>query len=444
LIFGATTFSKSGGGGNTPSPYTTTSGYYNLTSSYATWFKQLSTGSSASYYANNYIQLDVKSNGVQGANSDVGSVITFKSSFIDAATDSTYPELAGNPDYVDEVHGTLRVSITVRPPESTYLTTASWGTPTVASVSSTGSGTSSASTALTRSFVNNYTTSPWNLDVNGAFNIGVSAFNYIQPSFDFKAWVYMWGAGGGGGTSNNGYYPAGGPGGFTYGLVQFKTGYTYYIRVGEGGYSNGGGGAYPGGYGGRGIGEGAGGGLTGLYLNTDGFGSMIMVAGGGGGGGNAYTMSGSGGYWGGGGGGGGSSGQSSGVWPFGRTPSGGSQVGVGLTSTGGSGAYNGGWNGYNFWGGAGGDARGGGGGGGYYGGGGGGWNSSWYCPGAGGSGYINATHVSSGQTFTSSGGGYSGFDAFRSPQGLGNSYWGNAGAGGYQSSAGSAGRIVIL
>jgi hypothetical protein len=85
LIFDATTFSKSGGGGNTPSPYATTSGYYNLTSTYATWFKQLSTGSSASYYANNYIQLDVKSNGVQGANSDVGSVITFKTSFIDAA-----------------------------------------------------------------------------------------------------------------------------------------------------------------------------------------------------------------------------------------------------------------------------------------------------------------------------------------------------------------------
>jgi hypothetical protein len=445
FIFGATTSSKSGGGGNTPSPYLTTSGYYNLTTSYAAWFKQFSTGSSASYYANNYIQLEVKSNGVQGSNADVGSVLTFKASFVDAATDSTYPELAGTPDYVDEVHGTLRVSITVRPPSSTYLTTASWGTPSVASVSSTGTGSSSAQTVATRSFVNNYSTSPWNLDSNGAFVVNGSSAPYLQPSFDFRAWVYLWGAGGGGGTNGGANYAPGGPGGFTYGLMQFKAGYTYYLRAGEQGRWAYGTGYYPAGGGGRGDNGGSGGGYTAIFLNAEGFGGAIMVAGAGGGGGNSWEMGGGSAVPGGGGGGGGSSGQAAGRNPWGTAAQGGTQVNAGATNNGAYQGYNGAWNGYNMQGGA--SGGGGGGGGGYYGGGGGGSSvgGNWYFPGGGGSGYYNSTHVSSAATFTATGGGCcGGGDTFRYAAGYTNGYNAGYGAGGYMVSDGAPGRLVIL
>ena len=448
LVFGSNTFSKSGGGGNAPSTYNTGIGYYSLTTSYQTLSQQYSTGSAGSYYSNNYIQFQVKSNGVQGANSDKGSVITFNANFVDAATDSNWAQLYGNPDQIDEVHGTLRMAVTIRYPSSTYLSSTAWGTPTLAQVTNTATGQITTTAAATRTFVNNYTTSPWNLDTNGTFAVAGSNYFYIQPSFDFKAWVHMWGAGGGGGNYNNGYYPAGGPGGYTTGLVQFKSGYTYYIRVGQNGFGapdRGTDVGYPGGYGGRGISGGAGGGATGIFLNVEGFGSWIMGAGGGGGGGNAYDLNNNGVRWGGGGGGGGNSGDDAGGNPFGNRATGGSQTTNGTGSTGGSGGgYNGGWNGYPQQGGAS-SGRGGGGGGGYYGGGGGGYySSSWDLPGGGGSGYVNATHVSSGATYMSRGGDYAA-SYYRQPQGFTNANWvGDAGAGGYQATNGGGGRIVIL
>ena len=48
LVLSATSFAKSGGGGNTPSVNQTGLGYHNLTTSYQTFFQQYSTGSSAS------------------------------------------------------------------------------------------------------------------------------------------------------------------------------------------------------------------------------------------------------------------------------------------------------------------------------------------------------------------------------------------------------------
>lgn len=443
LVFGANSFAKSGGGGATPSTLNSGIGYYSLTTGYQTLIQQYSNGSAGAYYNANYIQFQAKSNGTVGSNADKGSVVTINANFIDAATDSTYPALYGTPDQIDEVHGTLRMAVTIRYPSTTYLTS-TWGTPTVAQVTNNNTGQISAAAAQTRSFVNNYTTSPWNLDTNGNFAVGPgSAYFYIQPQYDFKAWVHMWGAGGGGGYPYPGYYPPGGPGGYTTGLVQFKAGYTYYIRCGEQGYWAAGDGYYPAGWGGRGQQGGSGGGLSAIWVNNDGFGSFIMVAGGGGGGGNSFDFNGSSGIPGGGGGGGGSSGQHSGIWPFGRTPGGGSQTGPGLTNTGGPGAHDGAWNGYNYHGGA--SHLGGGGGGGYWGGGGGGHNHNWRAPGGGGSGYVNGTHVIGGYTVTSWGGGCCGIgDQFRIPAGHANGYAAGAGAGGYQTTAGNGGRVVIL
>lgn len=128
LIFGSSTLTRSGNSGAAPTINLSTSGYWNLTTSYADWFRQFN-NSGAADYNNNYITFSVKSNGVQGANGDVGSVVTIKTVFTDAAADS----------FDDTVSGTLRMSVAIRPPESTYLTTNSWGTPTLAQVTNTQS-----------------------------------------------------------------------------------------------------------------------------------------------------------------------------------------------------------------------------------------------------------------------------------------------------------------
>ena len=124
----ASSLTRSGQSGATPTTNLSTSGYYNLTTSYVTWLQQYN-NSGVSDYNNNYIQLQFKSNGVQGSNADVGSIIYVKTNFIDAAGDTW-----GAPDAVT---GTLRMTIVIRPPESTYLTTNSWGTPTLTSITNT-------------------------------------------------------------------------------------------------------------------------------------------------------------------------------------------------------------------------------------------------------------------------------------------------------------------
>ena len=66
-------FIKIGGSGS-PSPYTTNTGYYALTSSNANVFLQ-TTGTPAGY-TTSFINVLVRSNGTQGSNGDAGSVIT--------------------------------------------------------------------------------------------------------------------------------------------------------------------------------------------------------------------------------------------------------------------------------------------------------------------------------------------------------------------------------
>lgn len=113
---------KIGGGGNSPT-ISTNSGYYGLSTSNTTVFTQTaSTGPSG--YLSTFISVLARTNGTQGSNGDVGSVITLHTIW-------------------DEVPNGLSVSagsattVTIRPPSQTYLS-ATWGTPTV-SGSVTGS-----------------------------------------------------------------------------------------------------------------------------------------------------------------------------------------------------------------------------------------------------------------------------------------------------------------
>jgi len=75
-------------------------------------------------YTGNYIKLEAFKS---------GAVITFKVRFVDDADDTGNPTyvLAGtDPASLDNVDGTLTVTVSAVQPDDTYLTSAAWGTPT--------------------------------------------------------------------------------------------------------------------------------------------------------------------------------------------------------------------------------------------------------------------------------------------------------------------------
>ena len=100
----------------------------------------MTSASGTADYGSNSILIQVKSNGVQGANGDVGTVLTFTITLTDAAADTnTAPP--GIPAYTpagtaptqgtfnDSLNLTFTSSITVRPPETNNLTN-TWSTVT--------------------------------------------------------------------------------------------------------------------------------------------------------------------------------------------------------------------------------------------------------------------------------------------------------------------------
>jgi len=115
----------------------TTIGYYDMTTSYQTIFQRDLTTSGSPYISGgaNNVKIEAKSNGTQGSNSDAGTIITFKISFLDASSDQTsYDKATYNVE--DQMDGTVRNSINRRPPSSIYLTD-TWGTTAVAQASAT-------------------------------------------------------------------------------------------------------------------------------------------------------------------------------------------------------------------------------------------------------------------------------------------------------------------
>jgi hypothetical protein len=110
-----------------------TGGYYGLTTSPQTIIQVTSTTSA---YTSDYVQLQVQSNGAQGANADVGTVLTFTLT-IYSASRPTLPAPPANPPGTgttttntvsdDSIQILTPHSINITPPESTNLTN-SWGT----------------------------------------------------------------------------------------------------------------------------------------------------------------------------------------------------------------------------------------------------------------------------------------------------------------------------
>jgi hypothetical protein len=111
------------GTGFTPNTNLTSQGYYNLTRGLTTFFQVYDTPSSVDY-VNNYmlIQYGIGSAQNISSNGDNGNVIVVNVSMVDAAGDV----------FNDNVSGNLCVQLRPVYPETTYLTTPSWGTVTIA------------------------------------------------------------------------------------------------------------------------------------------------------------------------------------------------------------------------------------------------------------------------------------------------------------------------
>jgi hypothetical protein len=116
---GSTANSGRSGTGGTQNINGTSIGYWSQSISYSTLQKITSTTSA---YTGDYIQVDVKSNGVQGANGDVGSVLTFQFTLYSAAKSLSFNE---------SINVTWNHRIDIVPPETTNLTS-SWGSITIA------------------------------------------------------------------------------------------------------------------------------------------------------------------------------------------------------------------------------------------------------------------------------------------------------------------------
>lgn len=133
MIVGGYTNSRTGTGG-TVSASDTAKGYWNagtVNSSIIT----LTSASGTADYSSNSIQIQIKTNGVQGANADVGTVMTFTITLTDSAADTNtappsipaYTPAGTAPtqgNFNDALNITIPCGIIVRPPETTNLTTA--------------------------------------------------------------------------------------------------------------------------------------------------------------------------------------------------------------------------------------------------------------------------------------------------------------------------------
>jgi hypothetical protein len=124
VLFGYTQTTKTGGatGGTGSITPPVSVGYWNLTTLAQTIQQQYSSGA-APYGGANYIKTTVASNGTQGTNGDVGNILTFTITWVDAGGPLAYRQVDGTASSI----GTLLL------PSSTYLSQspASWGAPTI-------------------------------------------------------------------------------------------------------------------------------------------------------------------------------------------------------------------------------------------------------------------------------------------------------------------------
>ena len=112
------------GGSGSPQILTTNNGYYALNTTYKEIFKQKAVNGNYKYL-NSFISVNIKSNGSQGSNGDLGSVITIITKFDELPDGLT---IFGYTSAVASA-GTA-VTVSARPPGTTYVQN-TWGTPLI-------------------------------------------------------------------------------------------------------------------------------------------------------------------------------------------------------------------------------------------------------------------------------------------------------------------------
>jgi hypothetical protein len=125
--FRATTGGGRSGTGGTLNTNSTSIGYYSLTTSNQTLTQITSTTTS---YTSDYVIFAVKSNGVQGSNADVGTIITFTMTIYSAARTDGTPNSGGS-YFNDTINITPNHRVDIVYPETTNLSN-TWGTVTIA------------------------------------------------------------------------------------------------------------------------------------------------------------------------------------------------------------------------------------------------------------------------------------------------------------------------
>jgi hypothetical protein len=141
IVVGYNTNGGRTGSGGTVTASNGSLGYWGCTTSNQSMIT-LTSASGTADYSSNSVAVGIKTNGVQGSNGDVGTVMTFTIDLSDAAADTNTapPSLptyspAGTPptqgNFNDSLNLAITTNITVRPPETTNLTN-SWGSVTIA------------------------------------------------------------------------------------------------------------------------------------------------------------------------------------------------------------------------------------------------------------------------------------------------------------------------
>jgi len=123
-----TTGGKTGGSGS-PTTNLTTTGFWDLGTTDTVMFKQTE---DSSPYTANFLQVEMKLNAVPGSS----TVLTIKTTWNDASTDSTYDAAAST--NLDIVDGTKVTTFSYEASAATYIT-ATWGTPAWATITNTES-----------------------------------------------------------------------------------------------------------------------------------------------------------------------------------------------------------------------------------------------------------------------------------------------------------------
>lgn len=109
------------GGSGTANTHTTTTGWYDLGSSYSIVYRQYA---DTVPYTSNYVTIEAK---VDNADITLATQLGIRVTLTDAAADETAPDGSGTGDDLDVVDGTLTCAFTVRPPSTSYIAD-TWGT----------------------------------------------------------------------------------------------------------------------------------------------------------------------------------------------------------------------------------------------------------------------------------------------------------------------------